>query len=100
MQNPKCFNCGFSFPINEVQIDLFCCNCGELREDDLTLKKKESISCDLPIKKNSTKVIDGVMPFFEVYCKGIRERKDSFSINVERVYHKNGHLDFIYTLDD
>lgn len=100
MHNPKCFNCGFSFPLNEVQIDLFCSNCGELRADDLTLKKKESISCDSPIKKNSTKVIDGVMPFFEAYCKGIRESKDSFSINVERVYDKNGHLDFIYTLDD
>lgn len=100
MQNPKCFNCGYSFPLNEDQIDVFCCKCGELREVGTNIKKKESNSCESSSKKNSIKVIDGVMPLLEVYCQGISERKGSFEIKIERVYDKNGHLDFIYTLDD
>lgn len=99
MQNLKCTNCGFAFLLNEAQIELFCCKCGELRMD-LNVGNEESISSNSSDKKNSITVIDGVTPFLEVYCQGIRERKGSFAINVERVYDENGYLDFIYTLKD
>ncbi len=49
---------------------------------------------------NSVKVIDGVTPFIEAYCEGIRTGKKEFTINVERVYDEIGLLDFIYTLKE
>lgn len=99
MRNTKCTYCGFSFPLNEVQIELFCRKCGRARKD-LTVGNEKSFPSNSSNKKNSIHVIDGVTPFIEVYCQGIRERKGGFAISCESVYDENGHLDFIYTLKD
>ena len=85
--------------LSEPQIDLFIYEDGELKVNQVATES-EGKAINSSTGNNSVKVIDGVTPFLEAYCKGMRTGKKEFTIDVETVYDENGKLDFIYRLDE
>lgn len=99
MKNNKCTNCGFDFSTIKPQTELYDCECGQTQAD-ITPNYIRIISNSSPEKKRSIKIIDGVTPFLEAYCQGIRERKGTFTIETKTIYDENGQMNLEYKLKD
>ncbi|MFY7939108.1 MAG: hypothetical protein ACOVOQ_17140 [Flavobacterium sp.] len=99
MENFESTKSNNHFTPDEPQINLFIHEDGEQKINPAVLELERKAKASKKAN-NSVKVIDGVTPFIEAYCEGIRTGKKEFTINVERVYDENGLLDFIYTLKE
>lgn len=99
MKNNKCGNCGFDFPKIKLQKELYDCECRQSKADT-TPPYVRTISNITSEEKRFIKIIDGVTPFLEAYCQGIRERKGTFTIETKTIYDENRQMNFEYKLKD
>ena len=92
-------NFGTEFSLDNFQEQTYDSE-SDLTLHNLTLSNYQNISPVSTDAQKSTNTIDGVIPFLEAYCKGIRERKGAFTISCQDIYDTNGILNFDYSLED
>lgn len=98
-KNNKCPNCSFDYSEIKPQTELYHCKCGQSKAD-ITAHYIQIIPNIQHEDKKKIRIIDGMTPFLEAYCQGIRERKGTFTIETKTIYDENGQMNFEYNLKD